>query len=50
LTAAFHWACQHFDTPQAILDHLYERVQKFIGEDNRNSDDMTLIVMQIQPV
>ena len=47
LTSSFHWACQHFQSPQAILDYLYEQVQHFIGEDNRNSDDMTLIVMQV---
>lgn len=50
LTESFHWACQQFHTPQAILDYLYEKVQRFIGEDNRNSDDMTLIVMQVQAI
>lgn len=50
LTQAFRWASQHFNDPQAILDYLFERVQTFIGAGNRNSDDMTLIVMQIKPV
>jgi len=48
-TQAFEWACQHCDEPQAILEYLFGRVQAFIGADNRNSDDMTLIVMQICP-
>lgn len=50
LTNAFKWACQHFDQPQDILEYLFERVQQFIGPENRNSDDMTLIVMQVQPL
>lgn len=50
LTSAFKWACQHFDQPQDILEYLFERVQQFIGPENRNSDDMTLIVMQVQPL
>lgn len=50
LTNAFKWACQHFDRPQDILEYLFERVQQFIGPENRNSDDMTLIVMQVQPL
>jgi sigma-B regulation protein RsbU (phosphoserine phosphatase) len=48
LTQAFEWACQHCDNPQAILEHLFGQVQAFIGMGNRNADDMTLIVMQIQ--
>lgn len=48
LTETFHQACQDFKDPQVILDHLYDRVQTFIGEENRNADDMTLIVMQVQ--
>lgn len=49
LTEKVHWACQHFDNPQSVLDYLFDEVQRFIGEDNRNSDDMTLIVMQVRP-
>jgi sigma-B regulation protein RsbU (phosphoserine phosphatase) len=48
LTSAFKWACQHFDRPQDILEYLFERVQQFIGAENRNSDDMTLIVMRVE--
>ncbi|HEY9806996.1 MAG TPA: PP2C family protein-serine/threonine phosphatase, partial [Candidatus Obscuribacterales bacterium] len=48
LTRAFHWACRHCQSPQEILEHLFGQVQQFIGPTNRNSDDMTLIVMRIQ--
>ncbi len=49
LIQAFQWACQHCSNSQAILDYLFERVQTFIGAAGRNTDDMTLIVMKIQP-
>ena len=48
LTRAFHWACRHCESPQEILEHLFAQVQQFIGADNRNGDDMTLIVMRIK--
>jgi len=48
-TQAFEWACQQKKGPQEILDYLFGQVQAFIGASNRNLDDMTLIVMQVQP-
>lgn len=48
LVKAFEWACRHCSGPQAILEYLFDRVQQFIGSNNRNSDDMTLVVMQVQ--
>ncbi|MBW4648452.1 MAG: PP2C family protein-serine/threonine phosphatase [Kastovskya adunca ATA6-11-RM4] len=48
LANAFQWACQHCEGPQAILDHLFDQVQQFIGSTNRNADDMTLVVMQVK--
>jgi sigma-B regulation protein RsbU (phosphoserine phosphatase) len=48
LIRAFQWACLHCESPQAILEYLFNRVQQFIGPANRSGDDMTLIVMQIQ--
>jgi sigma-B regulation protein RsbU (phosphoserine phosphatase) len=48
LVRAFQWACQYCDDPQEILDYLFEQVQTFIGANKRNSDDMTLIVMQVR--
>jgi phosphoserine phosphatase RsbU/P len=49
LTRAFQWACQHCESPQAILEYLFTQVQTFVGSNTRNADDMTLIVMQIKP-
>ncbi|QIZ72679.1 GAF domain-containing SpoIIE family protein phosphatase [Oxynema aestuarii] len=48
LVAAFEWACKHCHGPQAILDYLFDRVGEFIGPHNSNTDDMTLIVMQVR--
>lgn len=45
----FHWACQHYQQTQAILEYLFLKVQQFIGSANQNADDMTLIVMQVNP-
>ncbi|MDX2097303.1 MAG: PP2C family protein-serine/threonine phosphatase [Leptolyngbyaceae cyanobacterium bins.59] len=49
LNRFFQWACQHCDTPQAILEYLFEQVQLFTGTTNHTGDDMTLIVIQVQP-
>jgi sigma-B regulation protein RsbU (phosphoserine phosphatase) len=48
LTQAFQWACEHSNSPQEILDYLFEQAQQFIGSTNRNGDDMTLVVMQVK--
>jgi sigma-B regulation protein RsbU (phosphoserine phosphatase) len=47
LSRVFQWAAQHCLGPQAILEYLFDQVQLFIGPNNRNGDDMTLVVMQI---
>ena len=46
----FKWACQHLETPDEILDHVFERVKQFSGANSNSGDDMTSIVMQIKPV
>jgi sigma-B regulation protein RsbU (phosphoserine phosphatase) len=50
LVQAVQWACQHFGSSQEVLDYLFQQVQEFIGAENRNSDDMTLIVMRVQAI
>jgi sigma-B regulation protein RsbU (phosphoserine phosphatase) len=50
LQAAFEWACQNYQGSQAILDYIFEQVQQFVGPGSHNVDDMTLVVMQIQPL
>jgi sigma-B regulation protein RsbU (phosphoserine phosphatase) len=49
LTAAFQWACHHCSGPQAILDHLFNEIWRFIGHGRAAEDDMTLVVMQVKP-
>ncbi|GET36081.1 serine phosphatase [Microseira wollei NIES-4236] len=49
LIEAFQRACQRCTGAQPILDYLFDEVLKFIGSGNRNGDDMTLVVMQVQP-
>ncbi|MFB2891875.1 PP2C family protein-serine/threonine phosphatase [Aerosakkonemataceae cyanobacterium BLCC-F50] len=48
LMLVFQKACQNYQEPQAILEYLFDQVQQFIGQGNRNGDDMTLVVMRVQ--
>ncbi len=48
LIRAFGWACRHSLEPQSILEYLFDKVRQFIGTASQNTDDMTLVVMQIQ--
>ena len=50
LCLCFKWACQHLETPEEILDHVFYQVKQFSGVNNKCGDDMTSIVMQIKPV
>ncbi|AFY73616.1 serine phosphatase RsbU, regulator of sigma subunit [Synechococcus sp. PCC 7502] len=34
--------------PQLILDYIFEKLENFIGKESTYSDDMTLIVLQVQ--
>jgi sigma-B regulation protein RsbU (phosphoserine phosphatase) len=47
LRKAFEWACQHYSSPQAILDYLFDQVRQFVGKKD-NFDDMTLVVMVVK--
>ncbi len=47
LLRVFQWSCQHCNEPQAMLDYLFEQLQQFIGSDNLNRDDMTVISMWV---
>ncbi|MDJ1176884.1 PP2C family protein-serine/threonine phosphatase [Roseofilum capinflatum] len=49
LIEAFQFACQHYPNPQRILDYLFDRVNDFMGPGNDHRDDMTLVVMQVDP-
>ncbi|MCC5634259.1 PP2C family protein-serine/threonine phosphatase [Nostoc sp. CHAB 5844] len=45
--AAFSAACRYCNGPEEIVDYLFNQVQQFIGADRQNTDDMTLVVLQI---
>lgn len=47
LVTVFNYACRIFSEPQEILDYLFDQVQQFIGADKQNTDDMTLVVLQV---
>lgn len=49
LIQVFRNACQQYTDPQVILNHLFNCVQEFIGSDNHTRDDMTLVVIRVQP-
>ncbi|MEM7757535.1 MAG: PP2C family protein-serine/threonine phosphatase [Cyanobacteria bacterium P01_A01_bin.40] len=49
LCLCFKWACQHLETPDEVLDHVFAQVKQFSGANKNCGDDMTSIVMQIQP-
>jgi len=44
---AFSLACSHCNGAEEILDYLFNRVYQFIGADKQNTDDMTLVVLQV---
>jgi len=44
---SFHTACRYCQSPQEIVDYLFDQVQLFIGVDRQNTDDMTLVALQI---
>ena len=50
LCLCFKWACQHLETPDEILDHIFDQVKQFSGANRNRGDDMTSIVMQLQPL
>ncbi len=48
LIKVFEEGCQRYDSPQGILDYLFGQIEAFIGSEQNNSDDMTLVVMQVK--
>ena len=47
LILTFSAACRYCSGPQEILDYLFDQVEQFIGTDQENTDDMTLVVLQV---
>jgi sigma-B regulation protein RsbU (phosphoserine phosphatase) len=48
LIRILEYSCLHKNRPQAILDILFEEIEAFVGLDNPNTDDMTVVVMQVE--
>ncbi len=44
---SFRTACKYCNSPQEIVEYLFDQVEQFIGSDRQNTDDMTLVVLQI---
>ncbi|MFN7524812.1 MAG: PP2C family protein-serine/threonine phosphatase [Aphanizomenon sp.] len=47
LVTSFRTACKYCNTPQEIVEYLFDQVENFIGSDRQNKDDMTLVVLKI---
>ncbi len=48
LIESLNIACRIYDDPQEILDYMFNKVEDFIGADKQNTDDMTLVVLQVK--
>ncbi|MEA5569484.1 PP2C family protein-serine/threonine phosphatase [Calothrix sp. UHCC 0171] len=48
LIEALNIACRIYRDPQEILDYMFNKVQDFIGGEKQNTDDMTLVVLQVK--
>ncbi|MFP4133806.1 MAG: GAF domain-containing SpoIIE family protein phosphatase [Halothece sp.] len=48
LIQTFHYAAAQRYSSEAIVEHLFNTVQTFIGNNKKLVDDMTLVVMQVQ--
>jgi len=44
---SFKTACKYCTSPQEIVEYLFDQVEQFIGSERQNTDDMTLVVLQI---
>lgn len=49
LSRAFQWACRNLQSADKILTYLFDMLQRFIGVGNQNEDDMTLIILRVNP-
>jgi phosphoserine phosphatase RsbU/P len=48
LIYTFHTACQQRLTSQATLDYIVSTINTFMGIDQANGDDMTMVVMKVK--
>jgi phosphoserine phosphatase RsbU/P len=50
LIHTFHTACQQQLTSQGTLDRIVSTIDRFMGNDRANGDDMTMVVMKVKLV
>jgi phosphoserine phosphatase RsbU/P len=48
LIEALKVACRIYSDPQEIVDYMFNKVEDFIGAEKQNTDDMTLVVLQVK--
>ena len=48
LIKVFEEGCQRYKNSQEILDYVFNQIENFVGSENDDNDDMTLVVMQIE--
>jgi sigma-B regulation protein RsbU (phosphoserine phosphatase) len=48
LVKAFQGACRAVHDAQAILDRLFERLDRFVGSDRRLEDDASMVVLKVR--
>ncbi len=48
LIKVFEEGCHQYNNSQKILDYVFSQIENFIGSENDDNDDMTLVVMQIE--
>ncbi|MFM7733693.1 MAG: PP2C family protein-serine/threonine phosphatase [Cyanobium sp.] len=48
LVRAFHGACRSGLGAQAILDQLFERLDRFVGPDHQLEDDASMVVLKVR--
>jgi sigma-B regulation protein RsbU (phosphoserine phosphatase) len=49
LERALQWACRNCNSAEDILNYIFDLLNRFIGADHSNEDDMTLVVMRVKP-
>jgi len=49
LIKCFRYGCENYNTAEEILNYILKTIENFIGIGNRNSDDITLVVVKFNP-
>ena len=50
LIETYHTACQQQLSSQATIDRIVSTIDRFVGADRANGDDMTMVVMKVNPI